>query len=108
MRINFIAISLFFNRFYKSSHGSENEDQLKVSQHRFGNNKTEMVIPKFWDLFMERATAPFFVFQVRKYPEIAQEKTWCDIICRSPAALYRHMQLGNAEHLNATFFRFSV
>ncbi|CAD5228549.1 unnamed protein product [Bursaphelenchus xylophilus] len=44
--------------------GFENEEQIRESTLKYGNNDMEMSIPLFMDLFIERATAPFFVFQV--------------------------------------------
>ncbi|KHJ94867.1 P-type ATPase of unknown pump specificity [Oesophagostomum dentatum] len=51
-------------KFYQQSRGVESDEQLEEIKYLFGDNRTEMVIPQFWDLFKERATAPFFVFQV--------------------------------------------
>ncbi|EYC39599.1 hypothetical protein Y032_0649g1113, partial [Ancylostoma ceylanicum] len=51
-------------KYYQQSRGVESDDQLEEIKYLLGDNKTEMVIPQFWDLFKERATAPFFVFQV--------------------------------------------
>ncbi|PAA85082.1 hypothetical protein BOX15_Mlig023985g2 [Macrostomum lignano] len=49
---------------YLSSKGMETESELQQAVHQFGTNNMEMVPPKFSELFIERATAPFFVFQV--------------------------------------------
>lgn len=50
--------------YYKNWKGYIEEEKLKTAENDFGNNQMEMVIPEFRELFQERATAPFFVFQV--------------------------------------------
>jgi manganese-transporting P-type ATPase len=49
---------------YFEAKGHEDESALAVAEKRFGKNSMEMVVPEFHELFIERATAPFFVFQV--------------------------------------------
>ncbi|CAI2351741.1 unnamed protein product [Caenorhabditis sp. 36 PRJEB53466] len=49
---------------FQKSHGFETEEQLKDAKYLLGDNRTEMVVPQFLEMFIERATAPFFVFQV--------------------------------------------
>ncbi|XP_065199388.1 endoplasmic reticulum transmembrane helix translocase-like [Sycon ciliatum] len=53
-----------FLSFYRDSMGIEDDKRLVNSERKFGLNKLDISLPKFSDLFKERATAPFFVFQV--------------------------------------------
>lgn len=48
---------------YKSWKGYADMNELSFIDKQYGHNELEMVIPEFKELFIERATAPFFVFQ---------------------------------------------
>ncbi|XP_060590702.1 endoplasmic reticulum transmembrane helix translocase-like isoform X1 [Ruditapes philippinarum] len=49
---------------YMESKGLQEEHDIKHAENTFGKNLMMMDIPRFMELFQERATAPFFVFQV--------------------------------------------
>nr|XP_018900940.1 PREDICTED: manganese-transporting ATPase 13A1 [Bemisia tabaci] len=44
--------------------GLQDDVEIKRTGDIFGKNELEMVVPEFRELFIERATAPFFVFQI--------------------------------------------
>ncbi|ESO00564.1 hypothetical protein HELRODRAFT_113120 [Helobdella robusta] len=49
---------------YMDWKGYQEDEEVKRAEKHYGHNNLQMDIPKFIDLFKERATAPFFVFQV--------------------------------------------
>ncbi|CAL1544617.1 unnamed protein product [Lymnaea stagnalis] len=50
--------------FYMECKGYQEDEEVTAAEKKFGKNSMVMDIPKFMELFRERATAPFFVFQV--------------------------------------------
>uniref|UniRef100_A0A915Q1N7 Cation-transporting ATPase n=1 Tax=Setaria digitata TaxID=48799 RepID=A0A915Q1N7_9BILA len=66
-RKTFLALELDTNQpmsYFRESRGLETDEAILERQQNLGDNRMEMVIPQFMELFKERATAPFFVFQV--------------------------------------------
>ncbi|KAL4107361.1 hypothetical protein QTP88_017720 [Uroleucon formosanum] len=49
---------------YGNCKGYNSDEQLSKAVQLYGRNRLNIQLPKFNDLFIERATAPFFVFQV--------------------------------------------
>lgn len=49
---------------YFDAKGHEDEKDILLTEKTYGKNQMEMAIPEFHHLFIERATAPFFVFQI--------------------------------------------
>lgn len=49
---------------YKKTKGHQDDKDVDQAVKIYGNNQMVMVVPEFMELFIERATAPFFVFQI--------------------------------------------
>ncbi|BFZ20171.1 hypothetical protein BsWGS_23210 [Bradybaena similaris] len=66
-RKQFVSVSFPIDQsmqFYMECKGYQEEEDVAAAEKKFGKNSMVMDIPKFAELFKERATAPFFVFQV--------------------------------------------
>ncbi|XP_074654024.1 endoplasmic reticulum transmembrane helix translocase-like [Tubulanus polymorphus] len=49
---------------YMNCKGYGEDSEVEAAERKYGNNSMVLDLPKFGELFLERATAPFFVFQV--------------------------------------------
>lgn len=66
-RKQFCAIEFPINEtidFYVRARGLKTDEDIRQVEQLYGANEMEMVVPEFHELFIERATAPFFVFQI--------------------------------------------
>lgn len=51
-------------KYFQQSHGLVSKEEIDRVQHHYGDNKFDIPVPGFIELFKEHAVAPFFVFQV--------------------------------------------
>lgn len=63
-------------REYLESRGHEDENEVNHAEKTYGKNQMVMVVPEFHQLFIERATAPFFVFQIFSVSLWLLDKYW--------------------------------
>lgn len=63
----FVAVEFPCNKkisHYQNWKGYQDQQEVHAVEQQYGRNQLDMVIPEFKELFKERATAPFFVFQI--------------------------------------------
>lgn len=78
-KATFRTIEFPLNRslhYYMESRGLDTDDAVTVTERTYGTNRMEMVVPEFRELFLERATAPFFVFQIFSVSLWCLEEYW--------------------------------